>query len=277
MTTQSTAQLAQDQAALLHALMAWPREADAESAARLNVHQHTLTARGLNAYRANAHSGAERALRASYPVLALMLGDESFDAMARAFWHGHLPSSGDWAQWGEALSCFIEAAEQLADAPYLTDVARVEWEMHSLATAPDTFVQAQSFDLLTQRDPAELTFQLAPHCAAWQSAWPVVSLVHAHTLGDAQNDGVDDELLEQARVLLAQGVSESILVWRDGWRPCVREALKGEAEFLNAITNGQSLDAALNQSPNLDFVLWLQTAIQTRLLTAVTQIAVIPN
>lgn len=276
MNTLAAEQLARDQAALLHALTAWPCEPDAVAAAGLHVRQHALTARGLNAYRANAHAGAGRALRAAYPVLALMLGDESFDSLACALWHRHLPRCGDWGQWGRELPGFVQAAGQLANVPYLADVARVEWAMHAIATAPDPApdcaVQAHTFELLTRHDPAELGLQLAPYSPPWQSLWPVVSLVHAHMPGNGQSGGVDAAWLAQASALLEQNAAESVMVWRKGWRPCVREALAGEAAFLKALASGQNLHDALNHGSDLDFADWLQTAIQTRLLIAVIPI-----
>jgi Putative DNA-binding domain len=269
-----TQQIARDQAALLQSIMGWPAESDATAVAQLHVVQHRLTPRGLNAYRANAHAAAVRALRAAYPALVLMLGDESFDAMAQAFWHAHLPQQGDWAVWGGALAAFLERDEQLADVPYLADVARLEWQLHEIATAPDAYPNAQAqthtFARLIDQDPDTLGLHLAAHCPVWQSLWPVVSLVQAHTFGPA--GGIDEALMPVARGQLEAGASQNVLVWRSGWRPCLREALRHEPEFLSALKSGQSLGQALAQAPELDFALWLQTAIQTRLLLAVTSI-----
>jgi hypothetical protein len=266
------AQLQSDQAALLEALMGGRRQSDACAISGLNVQQHGLAARGLNAYRANAHAGAGRALRASHPVVALMLGEESFGALARAFWHACPPERGDWAQWGEGLASFIEHDAQLADAPWLADVALTEWALHVLATAADVPCQPQTLGRLMTDDPRRLALRLAPHQPAWQSPWPVVSLVQAHRREGPGGNGVDAALLEEARSLLAQGVSQRVLVWREGWRPQVREALAGEAAFVQALSDGASLALAVERSPELDFAQWLHVAIQTRLLCAVVPV-----
>jgi hypothetical protein len=93
--------------------------------------------RGLQAYRANAGALAERALAAAYPDRAQLLGDESFAGMARAYWHHHAPVLGDVARWGAELPAFIAAAEQLAEEPYLADVARLDWAVHMAQSAAD--------------------------------------------------------------------------------------------------------------------------------------------
>lgn len=264
----SHARLAQDQAALLSALVAWPREADLAAVSRLPVVHLSLAARGLNAYRANAHAAAVNSLRVAYPVLEQVMGGESFEALAKAHWHRHLPLRGDWALWGALLPEFLAADPQLADLPWLGDLARVEWSLHELATATDTAFQPETFERLTQNDPQTLHLRMAPMQPVWTSAWPVVTLMQAHS-GAAAGRSPDSGLLSLANDQLSRGEPQSVFVWRQGWKPCVREALSGEAAFLRAIQTGSNLLEALDACPELDFALWLQTAIQTRLLQAV--------
>ena len=54
-----------------------------------------LQKRGLQAYRANAHALATRALQTPYPVIEQLLGFEAFDMLARDLWQAHPPVSGD--------------------------------------------------------------------------------------------------------------------------------------------------------------------------------------
>jgi hypothetical protein len=131
-------------------------------------------------YQANGHALACNALRAAYPVLVQMLGDESFDALARALWHAHPPLRGDAAQWGGALPGWVHASETLAAEPYLADVASVEWAVHCAASAADGLADAASFALLSEHDPGDVLLVLSPGCTCVRSGWPVVSMVHAH-------------------------------------------------------------------------------------------------
>ena len=56
------------------------------------------------------------------------------------------------------------------------------------------------------------------------------------------------------------------MVWRSGLKPCLRQALTGEAALLCALLAGQSLGVALDAAPDLDFSTWLPQAVQTGLV-----------
>ncbi len=252
--------LASQQQALLDALFAWPSDAATNHMALYIT--SNMWPRGLKVYQANGHALAERALQAAYPVLAQLLGQESLCALARAFWHVHLPVRGDLAQWGAVLADFVRASEQLGDAPYLADVATVEWALHLSASAANHEADAASFALLTQLDPSELQLRLAPGCAVVQSRWPVASIVAAHL--DCR-PGYPPDLREAGHRLRA-GEAEAAVVWRAGFHSRVRAALAGEAAFVEALLDGLGLGAALDAAPTLDFNAWLALAAQTHLV-----------
>ena len=250
--------LAQQQQALLDALFAWPRQSAAQFIAT-NARQSL--ARGLKAYQTNGHMLAERALQAAYPVVAQLLGAESFADLARALWHAHPPLRGDVACWGTELPAFLAASADVQEAPYLPDVARIEWALHRCATAPDPVPALDTLALLTTTDPAQLRLHLAPASVVLSSVWPVVSLLGAHR--DHRPD------LAAVGALLRQGVAECAVVWRSGFKPCVRQALAGEGDMLRALLAGQSVAGALDAAPALDFSTWLPQAVQSGLVTGV--------
>jgi hypothetical protein len=227
----------------------------------LQAYADSTWLRGLQVYQANGHALACSALRAAYPVLVQLLGDESFDSLAKAFWHAAPPTQGDAAQWGGVLAKFLNSSDQLVDEPYLADVAAVEWALHRASSAADGVVDAESFALLSAHDPADLHLVLSPGCATLNSGWPAVSIVNAHLHKEPS--------LEQAGRFLRAGVSEDALVWRLGLRPQVRVAQLGEAPFVAALLSGASLGEALNQAPKLDVSGWLTMAVQTSLLLGV--------
>lgn len=253
--------LANQQAALLDALFAWPAGDAMKNIAALAIDPG---ARGLKAYQSNGHAMAERALGAAYPVLVQMLGDESFGDLARALWHAHPPARGDLGLWGEALPEFVGASAQLRDEPYLADVAQLEWCMHRSATANDAAADPASLALLAQHDPADLTLLLAPGCATVCSPWPIASIVSAHLDGSPS--------LDEVGVMLRAQVAQDAVVWRQGFRPRVRQTAPGEAGLLRALQSGASLGQALERedSANLDFAQWFPQAIQTGLVLGVT-------
>ena len=262
------ADLLHDQSLLLQSLFAGGDSAHLLARLQGNGKRAALANRGLEAYRANAGALAERALGAAYPVLAQLMGDESFAPLARYFWQHAPPQRGDVARWGAALPDFLDAAPQLASEPFLGDVARVEWALHAAATAQDATLDAASFALLASGDPEQTTLSLSDGTTTLASAYPVVSIMHAHLHGEPT--------LAQAAALLGDGIGEHALVWRRGLKPDVRLATAAEHALVRALQAGLSLDAALTTACALesdgnatafDFNSWLAQAVQTGLVT----------
>ncbi len=258
--------LAEQQSALLDALFAWPPEIATENVAN---YLYPTRTRGLKTYQANGHMLAQRALSTAYPVLFQLLGEESFAALASDFWHRHPPQRGDLAQWGEGLSVFIQGNAQLADVPYLGDVARVEWALHRCATSADLAVQSASFALLADNDPDDLDLLLSPGCSVVRSPWPVASAVSAHLAAPVAGQPDLSEVNRKLRSGSADVAAETALIWRYHFQPRVREALPGEADFVDALLAGQSLGEALPDCNSLDFGGWLPLAVQSGLLLGV--------
>ena len=220
--------------------------------------------RGLAAYKANAGALAERALAAAFPTLQQLLGDESFAALARDFWRRHPPVAGDITLWGETLPAFITDAQTLADEPYLPDMARLEWALHRVQTAPDAPAGAPlGLELLATQDPATLRLHLPAGSTVLLSSWPVFSLWQAH-------QSSAEDRFDAVRVALGQGRGEQGLVTRSGWVPQVLALPASEACFTAALLAGQSLAQALQEvGDGFDFEAWLIAALQQQRLVAV--------
>lgn len=260
-----TTALASAQQALLDALFVPPATPQAHDAAgrlaSLVDHRHAQSARGLLAYRANGHALAERALQAAYPVVCAVLGVESFTMLARALWHRHPPQRGDIARWGDALPAFVQDDPQLAELPWLADVARAEWALQRAATANDAWADPGSFALLQQADPAGLTLRLAPGLCLVQSRWPVASIVNAHLGGTPT--------LDEAWRRCRAPVGEIALVWRAGLRPRVAAIAPPAGTLLRLLLAGADLPRALDGACEVadamgvlfDFSDWLGTAV----------------
>lgn len=258
----ATALAAQQQALLMSLLL--PRQIDAIKT--IAVHACPTGAegqkqleRGLQAYRSNGHALAQRALSAAYPVVEALIGQESFEALSRHLWQRSPPARGDMAQWGDAFADFIESLDELArEEPYLGDVARVEWALHLAGTAADGEADLASLGRLQTMAPDELTLRLCPGASALPSIFPVLSIVLAHR-GETLS-------LQEAGERLRNRVAETALVWRQGLQPALRQAQPGEAAFMAALQQGQSLQGALSAAPDLDFAAWLAPALHTGLL-----------
>ena len=254
------AQEAQRQSLLLRAL--WRQVPDSALAGWLRD-APARTARGLSAYRSNGAAIAARSLAAAFPTVAQLVGAESFDALAAAFWHAHPPRRGDLAEQGAELPAFIAADAQLADVPWLADSARLDWAVHRAECAADADGAAADLERLATDDPATLCLRLQPGSALVESRWPIATLWHAH------RSSADDRFAA-VREALAEGRAEAAWVWRAGWRGQVTALAAADAAFTRALLAGQPLAAALDAAgAGFDFETWLLDALRHGRLAAV--------
>ena len=220
---------------------------------------YPTSGRGLNCYKANAHAVAERALSAAYPVVTAILSVESMAQLARALWHTHPPQHGDLAQWGDKLAAFVAISPQLADLPWLADVARMEWALHRADGAPDAVTDLSTLARLAEEDPAQLTLRLAPGLQMVRSTFAVVPVVLAHRLPTEQARAT---ALAQLGNPWCPSGTEHACVWRVGHQPPeLQTATEAEAQFVTALQAGQPLLSAL-EGCDLDFSAWLPDALQ---------------
>jgi hypothetical protein len=134
-------------------------------------------AAGLSVYRNTVAKGLIDVLRANFPTVERIVGEEWFSACARVFIREHEPLSPVLATYGEAFPDFLRAFEPAADVPCIADVARVDalWtQSHFAADCPS--LDTGQLQSLEQDRLLELTLPL--HASA-RIAWfdtPVATL-----------------------------------------------------------------------------------------------------
>jgi hypothetical protein len=240
------------QQALLHSL--WAR--DAGTSLQGWLREPAASLRGWQAYQANAGAAAERALAARFPTVQQLVGDEAFAALARALWHAHPPARGDLAHFGDALPAFIAQSAQLADVPYLADVARLDAALAACESAADATPEPHTVALLGESDLATLHIVLTPGTQVAESAWPIVTLWHAH------HRAAGDDPFAPVREALHPPQAECALVSRQGWRAEPMHISPATARFTQALLAGHSLARALNSAGDgFDFEAWLIAAL----------------
>lgn len=267
----STAREALRQQALLSTLL---RDSGAAGLADW-LQAGTPFARGLQAYQAHAGELAERALSAAFPTLQQLMGETSFAALARAFWHHSPPRCGDVARWGDDLPAFVAAAPDLADEPYLADVARLEWAVHEAQTAADTTPTAFGLQHLAQGDPEQLRLVPCAGTALVVSPYPLVSIWQAHH-PETQPQEPSADAFAAVRRAFAQQRAEAALVWRHAWRVEVAAVPAAQVDFtrqvMQGVAVGPALQAAMNQG-QFDFEAWLLVQVQRGWLAGVDAVA----
>src|SRR5205807_2161977 len=82
--------------------------------------------RRFSVYRNNVVVGLVEALKANYPAVCRIVGEDFFGAMARDYVVARPPTSPILLDYGGDFAAFIAGFEPTANLPYLADVARFE-------------------------------------------------------------------------------------------------------------------------------------------------------
>jgi uncharacterized protein len=205
---------------------------------------HTIDER-LSIYRGNAIGAICKALTLTYPVLAQVVGDEYFAALARAYWFATPSVTGDLADYGASLGSFLESFEPTRELPYLADLARLEWLVHGAQDARDE-LPYDIAGLAALPAQAQEELRLVPSVAAGlvRSSWPIVRIWTIHQPGSNGEFTVDWTNPEAA------------LVTRDGVAVRVRCVDTSTATLFEQVLAGRSIaqcvEALISQDAHAD-------------------------
>ncbi len=183
-------------------------------------------------YQRSTIAARAEALRAAFPTVALLLGDEGFSAMAHGFARDTPARHWDLNGYGAELPGWIGTQQPDAHGAELADAARLDWAMHRAAFADDRpALDRAALAAVDAAQQAALRLDPHPATALLASASPLASLWQS----------ARDETLA-----VPAGVAETVLVGRDPRRRVwMRKVSAGEAAFVASVLAGQGLGDAL--------------------------------
>jgi hypothetical protein len=218
--------------------------------------------RRLNIYRNNVKLSLRNALKAVYPVIHKLVGEEFFNAMANNYIVKHPSRSGNLHDFGNQLSNFISGFTPASELVYLPDVAKLEWAYHYVFHAKN----GQAFDIekLQQVDTAnygKLCFKLSPACQLVSSSYPIVRIWQAN---QDQTESPGAEINASNSISLDEGKT-FLLVLRKGLDIEFQTLSPCEFNFLEALSQRNSFfvacDKASEAQPECDVGKLLQKHI----------------
>ncbi|NES20679.1 MAG: DUF2063 domain-containing protein [Symploca sp. SIO3E6] len=117
-------------------------EKDSTSIEELSQHikaaKDLTPAEGLAVYRGNIVGNLTQTLTSIYPVCCQLVGEKFFEATSAKFISQFPCFSPDLGDYGEEFPDFLTDFEPVANLPYLSDVARLEWFWHRVFIGEDT-------------------------------------------------------------------------------------------------------------------------------------------
>ena len=186
----------------------------------------------FNVYRNNVAVSLTEAMRTGFPVITKLLGQKNMDGLSGLFLRAHPPSSPLMMHYGDAFPSFLEKMDQLADLPYLADVARLELALRRSyhATDADPIVP----DMLGQLPPEELMvarLTLVPAAILIRSPWPIHALWRYNTQPDAPTPTPG---------------AQDVLITRAEFDPIPQLLPSGGGDWIEALISGQTIGDAFN-------------------------------
>lgn len=194
------------------------RVADGEridTAQRLHIYHHAYRARLLDT------------LRDCYEKTWAYLGDDAFDAAARAYIEAHAPTERSLRWYGECLPAWLDAL--YPDDADIGELAAIDWRLRLAFDGPDApALPLQSLQALTAADWEHVGFAFVPTVSIAPLRFNTPALWHA--LDEDRAPPPAQRLPEPAQ----------LLIWRKGWQPHFRSLDAIEAAALLSLRGGAS-------------------------------------
>ncbi len=179
------------------------------------------------------------ALRDNFGLLPRVMGDEAFEALARAYIEAH-PSRHPSIRWyGGQLVDFMMAREDLVPHPALADLARMEWALRTAFDASDAApLTPAALAGVAAEDWPRLVFECHPGVQIVPLAWAVEPVWQA--LKDLEADGVD---AAEPALPEPQAHHHVLAAWRVGLDTRWRSVEPADEPLLAAMQAGQPFAA----------------------------------
>ncbi len=141
--------------------------------------------RRFGVYRNNVYAGLIDILAGRFPVVARLVGEEFFRAMARDYVEHEPPSSAVLLRYGAGFADFIAGFPPAATVPYLADMAALEWLRHSAYHAADAVPLPLQALASAADHAADAVLALHPSLGVVRSSYPIVSIYELNVeIGD---------------------------------------------------------------------------------------------
>ncbi len=212
----------------------------------------------LRVYRNNVLLSLQRVLEGAFPASRRLFGPERFAEIARAFIRSAPPERPQLMSYGAGFPAFLgRSAEAAAVAPYLGDVARLEWAREEAYYSADASpLSAADLAAMPAELYPELCFELHPSLRLICSAGPVYALWCAATT-PAADEGVEAP---------PGGGPEQVLVVRPEMTVTTRPIALADLVLMEGLGEGLPLAEAAVQAQAADADFDLQAALALHLV-----------
>lgn len=216
--------------------------------------------RRLQIYHNNVYTSLSAALKAVYPVIERLTGEDFFNYMAKQYIRWYPSVSGNLHDFGSRFAVFVSEFEPAKELVYLPDVARLEWAYHSVFHAAESaYLDVTKLYAVAENEYEKLRFSLNPASRLIKSDYPVLSIWRVN------QEGSDEEAVD-----LDVGGS-NVLVIRRNMDIDFQPLSDGEFAFLYSLSQGdefaRACELALYEEPGCAVDSFFQAHVHAKTLT----------
>lgn len=172
------------------------------------------------------------ALRADFPALHTLAGDEEFERIGRAYIDAYPSGHFSIRYFGAQLAAFLQADEFWRSVPVFAEMAAFEWALGlSFDAADSPLVGVEDMAAIPPQDWGRMRFGLHSSLQRLELRWNVPVLWKA----------IDEEQSPQAP--LARDYPQAWVVWRRELRTLFRSLSVDEAWAIDSLREGEHFAA----------------------------------
>ena len=213
----------------------------------------------FNVYRNNVIVSLMDALKAAYPSILAILGEDNFNKVARIHVTSFPPKNPMMQTYGSEFPDFLQNFKPLRNSPFLADLAKAEQAWLSAYHARDGEpINPEILAGFSPEETTQLTFKFHSAAKLIKSEFPLMDLFNYRVL--VPQDDID------------LSISQSMLITRPALEVMSVALDAATTRFFEVLLKGQTLahaiDAALELNANFDASQAIATLIQTGACTS---------
>lgn len=210
-----------------------------EPAARLRIYRNSCSA---------IHAGA---LRATYPAVLALVGEDYFDQTSRGYRRAHPSHSGNLQRFGAGFAEYLESLPELDTLAYLPDVARLEWLRQECVLAADAApLSHAAFEDALARTEEPSRIILHPSVRLLASHHPVLTIWHYAMQPPAER-------------LALTGEGENTVLWREDGEVAMDATDASSFACIASLARGDALGAARTEAQARDHAFDLASCLDS--------------
>jgi hypothetical protein len=184
---------------------------------------------GLKVYRGNLLFGIIGAMKESYVMTKVLLGENNFNFFVRDFLFQNPSTNSDLIQYGGGFGDFLSTRKEIEHLAFLSDVARLEWALERAfyAQPEPSFLGELSADWQKTVPVLKGSVQLLSTRYRVHEAWLAFT--------DKGEEGINHGMFKAE--------PEYLVIWSDEGAPRVTPVNETFAEWMEGVQVGKSSDA----------------------------------